>query len=98
MILSDEYRRLHYPDAEAVPACAGEHDLFDPPAPHEATTLSRERADLARKICRYCTILDGCADLAASLHKRVRAGFTYAGVTYNSVGEPTTSSSKDTAA
>lgn len=97
MIVSEEYVRLHYPDRDAMPACAGEHELFDPPEPHEPQADHRERAALARKVCHWCPILDDCAEFAASLTNRARRGFTYAGITYNAAGNPTTDSTKENA-
>lgn len=97
MRLTDEYRRLHYLHDEPLPACAGEYDLFDPPELAETRGEYRERAALARKLCHWCPILDACAERVAALTNRDKRGFTCAGVTYNSVGDPITSSSKDTA-
>lgn len=84
----DEYRRLHYPDDKPTPACAGDWELFDPPGQYEPRDDYSARAALARKVCHWCPILDDCADRTAGLPKNARAGFTYAGATFNAAGDP----------
>lgn len=69
-------------------ACAGDHDLFDPRAEGEEIAQHRERAALARTICGVCPILTRCADLTRDMSRRDRGGFTYAGTTYSTTGDP----------
>ncbi|MBB0990922.1 hypothetical protein G6009_05495 [Dietzia sp. SLG510A3-30A2] len=84
----DEYRRLHYPDDKPTPACAGDWRLFDPPGQYEPRDDYSARAALARKVCRWCPVLDECADRVAGLPNRDKRGFTYAGTTFDAAGVP----------